>query len=194
MAGFTIMADISQHIMKVLKTYLYPNYLQTSEAIRLVSPGDKNMDFQVGIFLYDIESLGNDVASQVELDHSQGKQYPPKALNLKYMIYINSKAQVAFQGEDEQRFLGIIIQALHDNSVIDIKRIHTASDAFDMPTPIEMVNISLDDKSKIWSSMGLAIQPCLYLEVSPILLASKKVEPIQRVIGRDFQVQKAEEV
>ncbi|WP_054741127.1 hypothetical protein [Cellulosilyticum ruminicola] len=50
MAGYSIIADISQYIGSLLRQHLCPMYIANEEMIKLISPVDKDADYQLGIF------------------------------------------------------------------------------------------------------------------------------------------------
>lgn len=190
MAGYSIIADISQYIANLLRKHLCPTYMTSPDMIKLVSPVDKNADYQLGIFLYDIQGLGEAFTIPMASMASRGhKTNPPQPLKLKYMIYISNKAQIAAKGEDEQRILGLVMQLLYDNPVIEIQKIHQFSESFDTTSTLSLINMPLEEKSKIWTGLGLPIQLGIYLEVSPILLSSTQREEVQRVVATQFNVE-----
>lgn len=181
MAGYSIIADISQFITATLQKELCPSYLPSKEAISLTSPADKNADYQIGIFLYDIQEMGEYTLPQRIVTSQNKKQQAPKSLKLKYMIYFNQKAQMAARGEDEQKILGLIMQMLYDNPGIEIHKMHHFADPFDDTAHISILNMNIEEKSKIWTALALPIQLGIYFEVSPVLLASVKEEAVTRV-------------
>jgi len=189
MAGFTIISDISQYIADMLRNKLYPSFISSKEAISLVSPIDKNADYQMGIYLYDIQAMSEYTLPQmISIGHNK-KQYPPKSLKLRYMVYLNKKAQIVAKGEDEQRILGLTIQLLYDNPSITISKIHNLSDAFDETASISILNLNVDEKSKIWTALTLPMQLGIYLEVSPVLLASTREVTVTRVAETTFSTE-----
>ena len=186
MAGFTIISDISQHIVALLRQNLCPSFITASEGISLISPIDKNADYQMGIYLYDLQEMGEYTLPQMVTIGQNKKQYPPKSLRLKYMIYLNQKSQIAAKGEDEQRILGLTMQCLYDNPTIAINKLHRLSDAFDEIASISILNMNLEEKSKIWTALALPMQLSIYLEVAPVLLASAREVTVTRVVETAF--------
>ena len=58
MADFSVVADVSNTLLRLLRRELCPEPVQSPESIRLAAPTDKTGDFQLGIFLYDLRELG----------------------------------------------------------------------------------------------------------------------------------------
>ena len=91
MADFSIISDVSNEVLKVLRENICPELIQSPESIALASPTDKNADFQLGLYLYDIQELRE--YQQMDMVRMRGNQaqYPPKPLTLFFALYINSK-------------------------------------------------------------------------------------------------------
>jgi hypothetical protein len=186
LAGYLIIADISTHILQLLRNKLIPELIQAPEAISLVSPADKNADYLLGIFLYDIQDMGEFSQTQMIQRGETRKQYPPKALRLRYIIFLNTKAQVASKGEDEQKILSRVMQIIYDNALIFTGKIHGMTDSVDVNATISFQSLSIEEKAKLWTAFTLPLQLGIYLEVSPILLSSTRETEITRVVSTDF--------
>ena len=57
MADFSVVADVSAALIKLLRTQMCPVPVSAPESIRLAAPGEKNSDFQLGLYLYDMREL-----------------------------------------------------------------------------------------------------------------------------------------
>ena len=194
MAGYSIIADISNHIIQLLRSQLCPDLIGAPEAISLVSPADKNADYLLGVFLYDMQDMGEFSQTQMIQRGETKKQFPPKALRLKYMIYLNAKAQVASKGEDEQKILSRVMQIIYDHALISVSKIHGMAENTDVNAAISFQSLNIEEKAKMWTALTLPLQLGIYLEVSPILLSSTRVTEVTRVVSTDFTaVQKGEE-
>ena len=53
MADFSIISDVSNEVLKLLRENICPELIQSPESIALAAPTDKNADFQLGLYLYD---------------------------------------------------------------------------------------------------------------------------------------------
>ena len=78
MADFSIISDVSNEVLKVLREQICPELIQSPESIALAMPTDKNADFQLGLYLYDVQELREyRQMDQIRLRGNQS-QYPPK--------------------------------------------------------------------------------------------------------------------
>lgn len=184
MADFSIISDVSNQILNLLREHMCPELIQSPEAIKLVSPSDKNADFQLGVYLYDIQELRE--YKQVDLIRTGNNkaQYPPKPLNLFYVVYINTKSQMVSDSENEQRILGRVIQVLMDNAILS--EIEEQNE--DESLAVTLLTLSFEDKTKLWSVLNLPYQVGIYFSVSPAMLSSRKVKTFTRVLETNFDV------
>ncbi len=186
MADFSIVADVSASVLKLLREQLCPEAMQSPESIRLAAPTDKNGDFQLGIFLYDLREM-SEYRSSAPIRGGNAKTLPPKPLTLHYMLFLNSKAQIAAGAEAEQRILGRAMQILSDYPVVDVNRAPLSAEDAEESASVTFLNLSFEDKTKIWSALNIPYQVGVYFTVSPVLLSSRRSEPFVRVT--DIEVQ-----
>ena len=57
MSDFSVISEVGNAILKLLREKVCPELIQSPEAIRLVSPAEKNADYQLGLYMYDIQEL-----------------------------------------------------------------------------------------------------------------------------------------
>lgn len=184
MADFSIISDLSNEILNLLRNYMCPELIQSPEAIKLVSPSDKNADFQLGVYLYDIQELREYKQMDMIRMGNNTAQYPPKPLNLFFVIYINSKSQMVSDAENEQRILGRAIQILMDHAVLG----EFASQNEDEAPAVTLLTLSFEEKTKLWSVLNLPYQVGIYFSVSPALLSSRKTKTFTRVVETNFDI------
>ncbi len=187
MAEFSIISDVSNAVVKLLRENVCPEPVQVPEAILLTQPTDKNSDFQLGVFLYDIKDLG-EYRSSNPTRRGNVRQMPDRPLVLSYMLFLNSKAQMTIGAEAEQRILGRSLQTLMDNPQIDILSLHPQDENANNAA-ITILNMTFDDKSKIWSALSMPYQVCLFFQVSPVMLSSRTTDEFVRVKSVEFHTQ-----
>lgn len=192
MAEYSIISDVSAYLLKQLREKLCPEPVQSQEGIQLASPADKKADFQLGLFLYDINSNEEARTSAQIRNANNTRSFPPRPLGLSYMLYLNSKAQIAAGAETEQRILGRAIQVLSDNPIVDISAAHSFEGEPDGDAAIAFPSLSFDDKSKVWAALNLPYQAAVFFTVSPVLLVSERVHPFVRVHRAEFSVEQRE--
>ena len=118
MGDFHIISDVSNNLLKTLRDNLCPELISSPESIMLTIPADKNADFQLGLYLYDIQEMREYRQTEYVRISASQRKLPPKPLNLYYAVYINSKSQMSVDAENEQRILGRVLQVLMDNAVL----------------------------------------------------------------------------
>lgn len=189
MADFSIISDVSNRILKLLRDELCPELLPSAESIVLISPSDKNADFQLGLYLYDIQELREYKQLDLIRTGRDAAKYPPKPLNLFYAVFINSKAQITSDSENEQRILGRALQTLTDNGIL----YDNSGEWEEESAGITMLPLSFEDKTKLWSALSLPYQLALYFSVSPVLLPSRRVSRFTRVRSGEFRANQRED-
>ena len=187
MADFSIVADVSAALLKLLRAQMCPVPVSAPEAIRLAAPTDKNGDFQLGLYLYDLREQGEYRAGAMQRGADNIRRRPPRPLALHYMLFLNSKAQIAAGAEAEQRILGRALQVLSDYPTIDVNEAHPYSQELEESASVTILSMTFEEKTKIWSALSTPYQLGVYFSVSPLLLSSRRQESFARV--REVEVQ-----
>jgi hypothetical protein len=194
MADYSIIADASATLLRLLRAELCPEPVVSPESISLSAPNDKNADFQLGVYLYDIKEL-SEYRSSVPLYPSHStRTAPPKPLSLYYMLYINSKAQVAAGAEMEQRIFGRAMQALMDNPVLSMRDTNPYLPEDEDDAAISILTLSFEDKTKIWTSLSAPYQVAVYINIAPLMLTPRSMTSVPRVQRVQAGVEITEEV
>lgn len=183
MADFSIISDVSNEVLKVLRKHICPELIQSPESVSLAIPTDKNSDFQLGLYLYDVQELREYRQMDPIILRGNKSQYPPKPLTLYYALYVNTKSQMISNAENEQRILGRALQVLMDHSIL-----HDLENDEDTSSSITILTLSFEEKTKIWSVLSVPYQLAIYFSVSPVLLSSRKTRSFKRVAAAEFDV------
>ena len=188
MGDFNVISDVSNSILKTLRDNLCPELISSPESIMLTVPSDKNADFQLGLYLYDIQEMREYRQTEyVRISPSQ-RRLPPKPLNLYYALYINSKSQMSVDAENEQRILGRVMQILMDHPILP----EDVTEEDEMGATVTLQTMSFEEKTKLWSVLSTPYQLAIYFSVAPVLLASRKVSSFTRVVEARFQTEQME--
>lgn len=189
MANYSVISDVSNAIVKILRENMVPEIILNSDAIGLCNPTDKG-DIILGINLYDIKE-STEVFTSGMKNIGMGKQkYPSSYMDLYYMITAFSSSDVKFRATEEQRILGKTIQVLRDNSIITADMMNSAS-AMTADTFIEMLRLEQDEKMKLWSVPNVAYKMSLFYKVHPIEIESERVREVHRVTDVDWTVKES---
>lgn len=181
MAGYSILSDVGNGIVRLLRHWLVPDIILNSEAIGLCSPEDKG-DLALGIYLYDVRESEEMMGMEKRLVTADTKRAPSQYLNLYYMITAYSASDIKFRASEEQRILGRVIQVLWDHRVLGDEYLSEGAE----PVRIEMLRLDHEEKMKMWNMPNLPYKLSLYYKVYPVEIESQKVKKIQRVADVDF--------
>lgn len=190
MADFSIISEVSNEIVKLLRENLCPDLIQSPESIMLVSPSDKNADYLLGVYLYDIQELRE--YRQMDFVRTGGNKakYPAKPLNLFFTVYMNTKSQIMSDAENEQRILGRVMQVLMDNAIIYEAG---TSQEDNESCSITFLTLSFEDKTKLWSVLNVPYQLGFFFSISPVLLSSRRVYNFTRVLEAQYGTKRMDE-
>ena len=183
MADFSIILDVSNEVLKLLRENICPELIQSPESIALAAPTDKNADFQLGLYLYDIQELREyQNLDMIRLRGNQA-QYPPKPLNLFFALYMNTKSPRMANVENEQRIHGRAMQVLMDHAIL-----YETAENDETSASITLLPMSYEEKTKIWSVLSIPYQLGIYFSVAPVLLSSRRIRSFKRVVAAEFDV------
>ncbi|MCR0526721.1 DUF4255 domain-containing protein [[Clostridium] innocuum] len=164
--------EVSKTLCAQLIDQLYPDYLLDRDGVQLCIPRHEHQDVQIGIYLYDISEYSITAQRYASVD-GDSRVFPPKLMELSYLIYVNEDARFGgYNKEQEEILYEKMIQIFHDLSVLQVK---------DRQLPLQFVNMELDSKIHIWESLHQPLQPALYLRVAPVEIASMKNEKVNIV-------------
>ena len=181
LAKYTIISDVSNYIIKLLKDNLSPEPMLSSQTIELVSPADNNADYTLGVFLYDIrENTEHLRINMIPIEENKFRK-SPQSLSLFYMIYMNASAQVSVKSIDSQKILCKAKQTLYDNNEIMVDKLQSSFETNEENIRIMSSRLTYDEKNRIWTSLDKPYQLALYYTVAPVMLSSNIVIDEKRV-------------
>lgn len=190
MADFSVISEVSTELIRLLRENLCPELMQSPETITLASPADKNADYQLGLFLYDMKELSEYRSSERVRLGDNRTAFPPKPLNLFYALFLNSKAQIAAGAESEQRVLARAMQILLDHPILEMTRISAFTQTREGDAAVTLLNTGFEEKSKLWAALSMPYQLALHFNVSPVLLSSRKSTPFTHVTDVEIHLKK----
>lgn len=170
---YTVISLISRNILNLLRENLVPGLIQSQDNIGLCSPADHS-DTVLGVYLYDVRENGEIRESGMQPVDRQYMQFPPIYLDLYYMVTTYLTMDLRYRWEEEHRILGGVMQLFHDNPILEPSQ-------GDYELNLELENMDLDGKLKIWSGFGSNYQLSLFYKVSPVKLESSLFKKVTRV-------------
>lgn len=180
MGRYTVIADVGTALVRLLQQKMVPETIANADAIGLCGPSERG-DFIVGIHLYDIKENEEIRANAMVAQGNDRLKYPPAYISLYYMITVSSVGDIKFRAGEEHKILGRIIQILKDDSCLDQETLEPVSARKPMDIVIQMQNMELEDKMRIYNVPNAAYKLSVFYKVAPIELESTKSRQIQRV-------------
>lgn len=185
MGLYTAFAEVSASIVSLLRDTVSPEPLTKPEQIGICSPKERG-NYTVGVFLYHIEMEKTmQLQGRIQLDTEQYKE-PPLAFSLYYMIFVHLDADMNTKCVDEQRILGKIIQQLYNYRKIPQNYLRGSLKAEQLS--LEYINISLEDKNKLYSLLNHSYETACFYKISPVLLDTEMVYRTKPVKEAQFQL------
>lgn len=184
----TAIAEAGNALVDLLRTYMVPEVVMNPDHIGLCSPSDKG-DLVVGIYLYDVRECEEVRShSMIMVDPSRQK-YPSSFLNLYYMVTAYSNGDIKYRAEEEHKILGKVVQIFRDHAVLEqMVQASGTPEGETMPT-IEILNLNLEDKMRIWTVPNTAYKTSLFYRVGPVEIESERTKDAQRVVDVTFSIE-----
>lgn len=186
--GYSIIADISNALVNLLRGELVPGLVQGGDGIGLCSPDEKG-DFVVGITLYDLEESEEIVSQGMTGRDFATQAFPSCFLSLYYMITVYSASDLKFRQTEEQRIMGRIIQALRDTPVITPGMLGEGKEQGTYKIKVELQKIDRYEKVRLWNYPNVPFKPSLYYKIYPVEVRSRRTREVRRVMDLEFSLE-----
>lgn len=193
MADYTIMADVSSYIVKILRANMYPEPIPSPNNIEIASPSDTDGDYVLGIYLYDIReepTVSRPAFVQADMKHLVK---PPVIYGLYYMIFINDFSQLGLKAPDIQKIIGKAAQVINDNNSLLPGDLQPWADTKEPPVILSPANLEFEEKMRVWQSINKPYQLSLFYKASPVFLSSEIVMDTSPVLTADFGLRRMDE-
>lgn len=171
----------SKCLLELLRENLCPEYVRDKDTIVLTSPWNEE-DYRIGVYLYDIQDYSVIIPQSVTINDKE-RRLPPKAAELSYLIFCNSRSRFGgLQVEPLHMMLNEIMRTVYDNPVMDRGDGETVQFSF--------LRESIEFKIRLWGSFNQPLCPAIYVNAAPTLISSRRIQNINRVEQRDYDIQK----
>lgn len=185
MGNYTIIADTGMRLVTMLQDALVPELISSDSEIGLRSPEDRG-DVALGLFLYDVRQ-SEEVFQPMRVVHNERISRPPLYLSLYYMITAYARGDAAYRLTQDALILGRVIQFFHDNPVIPVEKVDAqAADGIELH--VQMLDLDMDEKSKIWSFPNVGNRLSLFYRISSVAVDSAVSRAFARVAEVDVHV------
>ena len=188
MADYTIISDVSNYILSVLRNKMCPEPIPSPNNIEVSSPASQDVDYIMGLYLYDIKE--DDTVAPLPTIR-RGKlqlQPPPKPYSLYYMVFVNSGGQAGLKDQDFQKIIGKCAQIVSDNNSVLPSQLQNWLDTQEPPIVLTQAKISLEEKVRVWSAINKPYQISLFYKAAPVFVSSEVVIDAPRVTDAEFSL------
>ena len=186
MADYTIISDVSNYILNVLRTKMCPEPIPSPNNIEVSSPASQDVDYILGLYLYDIKE-DDTVAPPPTIRRGKLQlQKPPKPYSLYYMVFINSGGQAGLKDQDFQKIIGKCAQIVSDNNSVLPNQLQNWLDTQEPPIVLSQAKISLEEKVRVWSAINKPYQISLFYRAAPVYVSSELLINTPRVVDAQF--------
>ena len=193
MADYTIISDVSAYIVRTLREKMCPEPIPSPNNIEISSPADQDVDYIVGLYLYDIREE-SDVTQRPLMQRGQVQlQRPPRPYGLYYMVFINGSSQMGLKAPDIQKIIGRAAQIVNDNNSVLPNQLQNWLDTQEPPIVLSQAKISLEEKVRVWQAINKPYQISLFYKAAPVFLSSEVVINTPRVAEATFDLHVAGE-
>lgn len=183
-----MIADVGTSLLKLLREKMTPDPIPQPELIGLASPVDKG-DYYLSLFLYSVIENGDNRRNEMIARGANEIQYPPLAVDLHYLLTVQSPAELQTRALDEHRILGRAMQVLYDNSVL--RGSLTVGTLADQGEEVRIVKQAVSGEAMInmWNFADTPYRLSVSYVVGPVYIDSTRIRTTKRVLERDFRIQ-----
>ena len=188
MADYTIIADVSNYIVKMLRDKMCPEPVPSPNNIEISSPASQDVDYIIGLYLYDIREETQVALPQYTTRGKVQLSVPPKPYSLYYMVFINGSSQMGLKAPDIQKIIGRIAQIVNDNASVYPHQLQPWLDATEPPIVLSQAKMALEEKVRVWQAISKPYQISLFYKAAPVMLSSEIILDTPRVSEAAFGI------
>lgn len=188
MADYPIIADVSAHMVRMLREKMCPEPIPSPNSITVTSPAEQDADYLLGLYLYDIREEGEVSVPRLVPTGRSRLRRPPRPYGLYYMLFINGSSQMGLRAGDTQKILGRAAQIVNDGGSVNPRRLQSWLESEEPPILFTPAKISLDDKIRVWSAVNRPYQVSLFYRAAPVFLSSEITVDPPRVTEAAFRI------
>lgn len=185
MADYSMIADVGASLLKLLRENMVPSMVPHPEHIGLASPAERG-DVNLGLFLYNIDEAGGHRETGMRSRGPNAQQFPPLAVNLRYLLTAYSNADPQSRAVEEGRLLGRAMQVFYDNSVLRSAYLEGSLAEGAEEPKIFLETITSRAMSDIWTFRDVPYKLSVGYLVGPVELESTRVRTTKRVKEREI--------
>ena len=186
MADYTIISDISSHIIKLLRENMCPEPIPAENKIEICSPADEETDYILGLYLYDIREEGQVTIPPLNIPGKTGVKQPPRPYALYYMIFVNGSSKTGLKSSDLQKIIGRAAQIIMDHNRIVPSELQSRLEIDEPSVAVAQAKITLEEKFRVWQAVNKPYQVSLFYRMAPVFISSGIMTDIPKVTEAAF--------
>lgn len=188
MADYPIISDVSSYIVRTLRQKMCPEPIPSPNNIEVSSPADQDVDYILGLYLYDIREEGDVALPQFMPAGRVRLEKSPRPYSLYYMVFINGSSQMGLKAPDIQKILGRVAQIVNDNNSVLPNELQSWLDTQEPPITLSQAKITLEEKVRVWQAINKPYQVSLFYKAAPVFVSSEVVIETPRVVDATFGI------
>ena len=188
MADYPIIADVSAYIVRMLREKMCPEPIPSPNSIEISSPLSQDVDYIVGLYLYDIQEELQVNQPRFEQRGMVQLSKSPRPYALYYMVFINGSSQMGLKAPDIQKIIGRVAQIVNDNNSVRPDELQSWLETREPPIVLSQARISLEEKVRVWQAISKPYQISLFYKAAPVFLSSGEVITTPRVADAQFSL------
>lgn len=188
MANYSIIADVTSYIVKLLREGMCPEPISSPNNVAAVSPSEQDADYILGVYLYDITEDGEVSGPPMATYGRTHMRRPPRPYSLYYMLFVNASSHMGLKSLDVHKVLGRAAQIINDHRVVSSKALQPWLDEDEPPILFTPSKITLEEKTRVWTAINKPYQVALFYKAAPIFLSSDVIMEAHRVTDAQFSI------
>ncbi|OAS18535.1 hypothetical protein A8708_03795 [Paenibacillus oryzisoli] len=188
MGNYSVIADVSASLLKLLRENMTPDPIPQPEMIGLASPVDKG-DFYLSLYLYNVRESGNNRQTHMIARGTNEIQFPPMVVDLSYLLTVQSPAELSSRALDEHRILGRAMQVFYDHSILRGSMTVGTLAEQDEEVRIIMDPFKGESIMNMWNFSDTPYRLSVAYTVGPVHIDSTRIKTTKRVSETDFRIQ-----
>ena len=188
MADYSIIADVSNYIVGMLREKMCPELIPSPNNIAVTNPAEQDADYILGLYLYDIRSDGEVAMPKTMRVGMTRLQQSPKPYSLYYMVFINGSSQMGLKSSDTHKMIGRAAQIMGDRNGVRPTKLQPWLEIEEPPIIFTANNIDLEEKVRVWSAINKSYQVGLFYKVSPVFISSENIRDVHLVTEAEFNL------
>jgi len=188
MADYSIISDCSNYLVKLLREKMCPEPIPSSNNIQVSSPMSQDVDYLVGVYLYDIVEM-QDIAIGPNIRKGRVRlSRPPRPYMLYYCIFVNGGSQMGLKDLDVQKILGKVVQIINDNDSILPMELQPWLEYPELPIVFSQAKMNIDEKHRIWQALHKPYNLSLFYKSGPVFMSSEDIIHTPEVVEATFNL------